>query len=55
MPQDLVNCRVLKAPGVCSSGHCFDEVLLHRMDRLVGEPGADLFVVLHQLGNHGAA
>ena len=43
------------APGLCASGYCFDEVLLHDMDTLVREPRSDLFVVLHQLGNHGPA
>jgi lipid A ethanolaminephosphotransferase len=41
--------------GVCTSGHCFDEVLLHGMEALVRERPSDLFVVLHQLGNHGPA
>jgi lipid A ethanolaminephosphotransferase len=42
-------------PGLCPSGHCFDEVLLDNMDALVREPRFDMFVVLHQLGNHGPA
>ena len=45
----------VNVPGVCTSGHCFDEVLLHGMDALVREPRSDLFVVLHQIGNHGPA
>ena len=40
-------------PRLCSSDHCFDEVLLRGMDELVREHRSDLFVVLHQLGNHG--
>ncbi|HKO66301.1 MAG TPA: phosphoethanolamine--lipid A transferase [Burkholderiaceae bacterium] len=43
------------APDLCVSGHCFDEVLLHGMDALVRESRSDLFVVLHQIGNHGPA
>jgi lipid A ethanolaminephosphotransferase len=43
------------APGLCTSGHCFDEILLHGMGALAREPRSDLFVVLHQLGNHGPA
>ena len=42
-------------PGVCTSGQCFDEVLVQAMEALVRQPGSDLFVVLHQLGNHGPA
>ncbi len=45
----------VNVPGVCTSGHCFDEVLLHGMDSLAREPRSDLFVILHQLGNHGPA
>ncbi len=42
-------------PGLCASGQCFDEVLLHGMDALVREPRSDLFVVFHLMGNHGPA
>ncbi len=45
----------MSVPDVCTSGHCLDEILLHGMDVLVREPRSDLFVVLHQLGNHGPA
>jgi lipid A ethanolaminephosphotransferase len=45
----------VSVPGVCSSGQCFDEVLVQAMEELVRQPDSDLFVVLHQLGNHGPA
>ncbi len=45
----------MSVPDVCTSGHCLDEILLQGMDVLVREPRSDLFVVLHQLGNHGPA
>lgn len=42
-------------PGLCPDGPCFDEVLLHGLDRIVGDAHGNLFVVLHQLGSHGPA
>lgn len=45
----------LELPGVCAQGRCFDEVLLHGLDRLTSEPPRDVMLVLHQIGNHGPA
>ena len=45
----------LDLPGVCTSGRCFDEVLLHGLDALASENTGDLVLVLHQIGNHGPA
>ena len=42
-----------KVAGICSAGRCFDEAVLEGMDSLVRESPSDLFVVFHQLGNHG--
>lgn len=45
--------QALNAPGLCSGGQCFDEGLLHGLERrLASAQGAQL-LVLHQLGNHG--
>ena len=45
----------LELPGVCTSGHCFDEVLLTDLDALAREKPGDVLLVLHQIGNHGPA
>ena len=42
-------------PGVCTSGRCFDEVLLRDLDTLAREKPGDVMLVLHQIGNHGPA
>jgi lipid A ethanolaminephosphotransferase len=42
-------------PGICADSRCYDEVLLHDMERIVEDFASDLVVVLHQLGNHGPA
>jgi lipid A ethanolaminephosphotransferase len=45
----------LELPGVCTSGRCFDEVLLRDLDTLAREKPGDVMLVLHQIGNHGPA
>lgn len=42
-------------PGMCEEGRCLDETLLRGMDRIVNESSGNLFLVLHQMGNHGPA
>lgn len=41
------------APGLCEAGRCLDEILLHNLARRIEAAEGDLFIVLHQLGNHG--
>ncbi|TFZ08664.1 phosphoethanolamine transferase [Ramlibacter humi] len=41
--------------GLCPEGQCYDEVLLHGLDRVVRDAHGNLLVVLHQLGSHGPA
>lgn len=40
---------------LCADGRCFDEVLLHNLDRLTSGATGDTVVALHMLGNHGPA
>jgi lipid A ethanolaminephosphotransferase len=40
-------------PGLCAGGQCFDEVLLHGMDKVVRDGKGNMLVVMHQLGSHG--
>jgi lipid A ethanolaminephosphotransferase len=44
-----------QVPGLCAEGRCYDEVLLHKLARIVEGLRGDTVVVLHQLGNHGPA
>ena len=39
--------------GLCAEGRCFDEILVHGLDRVAKDAHGNLFVVLHQLGSHG--
>ena len=41
--------------GLCPEGQCFDEVLLHGLDRVLADARGNLFIVMHQLGSHGPA
>jgi lipid A ethanolaminephosphotransferase len=41
--------------GLCEAGQCFDEILLHGMDRVLKDSKGNLLVVMHQLGSHGPA
>jgi lipid A ethanolaminephosphotransferase len=44
-----------KVDGLCEDGRCFDEILLHDLDRrLEGKQGPQV-LVLHGLGSHGPA
>ena len=43
----------LNASGLCHGGQCFDEGLLHGLERRLADAQASQLLVLHQLGNHG--
>ena len=45
----------LKLPALCSSGECWDEVLLHGLKQRVAQLDRDTVVVLHMKGSHGPA
>jgi len=49
------NVMHLNIPGLCNDKECFDEVLLHQLDKIVSANDQDLFIVLHQKGSHGPA
>jgi lipid A ethanolaminephosphotransferase len=51
LPSDSV--QALNAPGLCSSDQCFDEGLLHGLERRLSAARGSQLLVLHQLGNHG--
>ena len=57
VPNELVGKAM--APALCAGERCLDEALLAglgaRLASVAGATGADQFVVLHQLGNHGPA
>jgi lipid A ethanolaminephosphotransferase len=38
---------------LCSSGECYDEILLKELDRLINQGTGDMLIVLHQKGSHG--
>ena len=45
-----------KNPALCDGERCLDEIMLDGMDDEIHKTkGGNLFVVLHQLGNHGPA
>ncbi len=55
-----VNTVALKVPGLCDSGECFDEVMLHGIDERIAALPAErrakgVVVVMHQMGGHGPA
>lgn len=57
---ESVNTTQLKVPGLCDSGECFDEVMLHQLDERIaalpaGQRSKGVVVVLHQMGSHGPA
>ena len=39
--------------ALCSSGECYDEILLQNLDQLLRGNSGDMLVVLHQKGSHG--
>ena len=41
--------------SICSSGDCFDEILVHELNNLLSQVSDDTLIVLHQLGSHGPA
>jgi lipid A ethanolaminephosphotransferase len=41
--------------SLCPDGQCFDEVLLNGLDGFARDASGNVFVVMHQLGNHGPA
>lgn len=45
----------LAIPGVCDADRCLDATLLHGLDTIADDNDGNLFVVLHQVGNHGPA
>lgn len=38
---------------LCSSGECYDEILLKDLDKLINQGTGDMLIVLHQKGSHG--
>ena len=55
-----VNTVALKVPGLCDSGECFDEVMLHGIDERIAALPAErrakgVVIVMHQMGGHGPA
>lgn len=44
-----------RSPGLCSDGLCLDEAMLQGLDGVAQDGKGNLFIVLHQLGNHGPA
>lgn len=42
-----------RTPELCSNELCFDEAMLKGLDSVAKDAKGNLFVVLHQLGNHG--
>lgn len=50
--EDLSNVNV---QGLCDSGECFDEVLLHGLKERINLYGKPQVIVLHQKGSHGPA
>lgn len=42
-----------KDEALCSTGECYDEILLKGLDKLLAQNRGDLLIVLHQKGSHG--
>lgn len=42
-----------KDEALCSSGECYDEILLKDLDKLLDQNSGDMLIVLHQKGSHG--
>ncbi|MBC7941007.1 MAG: sulfatase-like hydrolase/transferase, partial [Chitinophagaceae bacterium] len=42
-------------PGMCTDGHCLDDVLLQGLDTVARDAHGNVVIVLHMLGNHGPA
>lgn len=55
-----VDYQQLQAPGLCSEGECFDEVMLRGLDERIAQLPAErrahgVVVFMHQMGSHGPA
>ena len=48
--EDLTN---VAGEPLCSSGECYDEILLKGLDAKLKQNSGDMFIVLHQKGSHG--
>jgi lipid A ethanolaminephosphotransferase len=49
------NMSDLKDDTLCSTGECYDEILLKDLDKLLSQNSGDMLIVLHQKGSHGPA
>jgi len=38
---------------LCSTGECYDEILLKDLGKLLSQNSGDMFIILHQKGSHG--
>lgn len=47
------NMNNFKDDALCSSGECYDEILLKDLDKLLNQNNGDMLIVLHQKGSHG--
>lgn len=43
----------VKDEALCSTGECYDEILLKDLDKLFAQNKGDMLIVLHQKGSHG--
>lgn len=48
--EDLTN---VAGEPLCSTGECYDEILLKGLDERLRKNSGDMFIVLHQKGSHG--
>ncbi|RYY76596.1 MAG: phosphoethanolamine--lipid A transferase [Gammaproteobacteria bacterium] len=48
--EDLTN---LKIPELCNNRECFDNILLHDIDKKIDHMAGNKVIVLHQKGSHG--
>ena len=49
------NMSDVKDDALCSTGECYDEILLKDLDKLLAQNSGDMLIVLHQKGSHGPA
>ena len=49
------NTEILKIPGLCAEGECFDEVMLQGLQSYFDKIENNTVIVLHQKGSHGPA
>jgi lipid A ethanolaminephosphotransferase len=49
------NTEILKIPGLCAGGECFDEVMLQGLQSYFDKLTNNTIIVLHQKGSHGPA